>query len=71
MRNIVVIGQLPTQVFRLRRKTLHKQNKSRLAAGVAPVQVASLSDSGITKNFLVIFYSLFGVNHGSRAAIAF
>ena len=45
-----------------------RNKKSRLAAGDAPVQVASLSGFGNYKKLLVIFYTLFGAIRGSRAA---
>ena len=49
-------------------RRLQSKKKSRLAAGDAPEQVASLSVFGDYQKLLVIFYALFGAIHGSRAA---
>ena len=58
----------PHKSFACGERRLQSKKKSRLAAGVAPVQVASLSVFGNYKKLLVIFYALFGAIHGSRAA---
>ena len=62
-----LLDSFPHKSFACGERRFISKKKSRLAAGDAPVQVSSLSDSGITKNFLVIFYTLFGAIRGSRA----
>ena len=62
-------GQLTNQSLSPAAKDgLQSKNKSRLAAGVAPVQVTSLSVFGNYKKHLRHCYTLFGAIRGSRAA---
>ena len=73
MNNIIVRVQLPSQVFRLRRKTATVKNKSRPAAGDAPVQVAIESAFIIIPETAILSYfnkkSRFGVNQRPRSLV--
>ena len=51
------VDSLQHKSFAASERRLQSKNKSRLAAGDAPVQVASLSVFGNYKKFLVIFYT--------------
>ena len=66
--NIVVRGQLPSQVFRLRRKTITEQKEiasgRRRCAGASSLFIGFRELQKTPRHFL----SLFGVIRGSRAA---
>ena len=66
-----LLDSFPHKSFACGERRPAKQNKLRLAAGVAPVQVAFLSVFGNYKKHLRHCYTLFGAIRGSRAHSSF